>query len=404
EQAERLARAVREAGNAARLRDHPGIVAVHDVVVEDGIPWMVMQLVRGQSLAEHVEAHGPLPADQAAVLARSLLQALAAVHEAGMVHRDIKPANVLLTEDGRFLLTDFGIAKHHADTALTATDSVIGSVEYLAPERAQGQDGLPASDLFSLGVTLYQAVEGVSPFRRDTSAESLSAVLFGEVAPPQRAGRLAPLIMGLLAKDPEKRMTTGQALTLLDLPEPATGQTVAMTAVQHNPVPQGFVPGMGVGPFAPRPWQPSSGTAMAAGVLGLSCACLALFGVYPDFAVLLTGRASYPLLLVLHLMPSLAEAVLLGIGASLLLAGRSAGRVLLSVGGGLVIAQVLITVVTVLQLYKGHHIWRMEGAFVYLAVGPLAAILAIAVLILALVPATAQWCARQSQLKGLLLS
>ncbi|REK88874.1 serine/threonine protein kinase [Streptomyces inhibens] len=196
EQAERLARAAREARNAARLRDHPNIVGVHDVVVENGLPWIVMQLIDGCSLQEHLDTHGPLSAEEAANVAAKLLGALGAAHEAGIVHRDVKPANVMLTGSGEVLLADFGIAVHHADTALTTTGAVIGSMEYMAPERARGTDGLAASDLFSLGVTLYQAVEGVSPFRRDTPTGCLAAVLFEQAPPPVRAGRFEPLITG----------------------------------------------------------------------------------------------------------------------------------------------------------------------------------------------------------------
>ncbi|MFD7450085.1 serine/threonine-protein kinase [Kitasatospora sp. NPDC059827] len=216
ERAERLARAEREARNAARLRDRPHVVAVHDVLVEDGMPWMVMQLVPGGSLSDRLAAHGPLPVERVADVARALLTALGAAHAAGVVHRDVKPANVMLADDGEVLLADFGIAVHQADTTLTATGAFVGSIEYIAPERARGVDGQAASDLFSLGVTLYQAVEGVSPFRRDSATASLTAVLFDPPAPPRNAGRLAPLILALLAKDPEQRPGTAQALAMLD--------------------------------------------------------------------------------------------------------------------------------------------------------------------------------------------
>ncbi|MFB7907900.1 protein kinase [Kitasatospora sp. NPDC056076] len=221
ERTERLARAEREARNAARLRDRPHIVAVHDVLVEDGMPWMVMQLVPGGSLSDRLAAHGPLPVERVADVARALLTALGAAHAAGVVHRDVKPANVMLADDGEVLLADFGIAVHQADTTLTATGAFVGSIEYIAPERARGVDGQAASDLFSLGVTLYQAVEGVSPFRRDSATASLTAVLFDPPAPPRNAGRLAPLILALLAKEPEQRPGTAQALAMLDDSVPA---------------------------------------------------------------------------------------------------------------------------------------------------------------------------------------
>ncbi|WP_051877169.1 serine/threonine-protein kinase [Streptomyces natalensis] len=218
EQAERLARAAREARNAARLRDHTHVVTVHDVVVEDGLPWIVMQLVDGCSLEEHLATHGPLSVEHAEKVARALLRALGAAHEAGIVHRDVKPANVMLTRGGDVLLTDFGIAVHHTDTALTTTGAIIGSVEYMAPERVRGTDGLPAGDVFSLGVTLYQAVEGFSPFRRGTPTGCMAAVLFEEAPPSKRAGRLAPLITALLDKDPDRRPDTRAALARLASP------------------------------------------------------------------------------------------------------------------------------------------------------------------------------------------
>ncbi len=221
EQDQRLERTAREARNAVRLRAHEHILAIYDIVSDGGLPWIVMELIDGQSLAEHIETHGPLPVDKAAELAAALLTALDAAHQAGVVHRDIKPANVMLGRDGKVLLTDFGIAVHTADTTLTATGMLIGSPEYMAPERSRGIDGLPASDLFSLGVTLYQAVEGVSPFRRTTQPAALTAVMLEEPPPPRRADRLTPLITRLLDKDPSSRPTVDQALSLLGEQRPS---------------------------------------------------------------------------------------------------------------------------------------------------------------------------------------
>ncbi|MER6949418.1 serine/threonine-protein kinase [Nonomuraea sp. NPDC000554] len=214
EQAERLTRATREARNAARLRKHENIVAIHDVVVENGLPWIVMELIDGCSLDEHIKAYGPLPVDTAANVAVALLAAVGAAHQEGIVHRDIKPANVMLAKNGKVLLTDFGIAVHNTDTTLTATGMFVGSPEYMAPERLHGTDGLPTSDLFSVGATLYQAVEGVSPFRRDTQPATLTAVLLEEAPAPQRSGRLTQLITRLLDKDPDNRPTAAEALTM----------------------------------------------------------------------------------------------------------------------------------------------------------------------------------------------
>ncbi|MFE0023444.1 serine/threonine-protein kinase [Amycolatopsis sp. NPDC059021] len=214
ERQERLARAEREARNAAALRDHPHVVAVHDVVVEDDVPWIVMRLVSGRSLEKRL-AEGPLSAEEAVRVAGDLLDALEAAHGAGIVHRDVKPANVLLAEDGETLLADFGIAVHHADTTITGTGTLIGSVEYMAPERLNGKDGLAESDLYSLGVTLYQAVEGLSPFRRGTPTATLTAVLLEEAPAPEHAGVLTTLITRLLDKDPERRPDIAGARALL---------------------------------------------------------------------------------------------------------------------------------------------------------------------------------------------
>ncbi|UBU09045.1 serine/threonine-protein kinase [Nonomuraea gerenzanensis] len=222
EQDKRLERTEREARNAVRLRAHENVVAIHDIV-RDGLPWIVMELIDGRSLAEHLETLGPLPVEQAEQVAGALLAALGAAHRAGIVHRDIKPANVMLASDGRVLLTDFGIAVHDTDTTLTTAGMLIGSPEYMAPERLRGIDGLPTSDLFSLGVTLYQAVEGVSPFHRTTQPAALTAVLLEEPPPPRRAGRLAPLITRLLDKDPARRPAVEEALTMLGRRQPGPG-------------------------------------------------------------------------------------------------------------------------------------------------------------------------------------
>jgi tRNA A-37 threonylcarbamoyl transferase component Bud32 len=214
EHARRLKYAEREARNAAKLRHHPNIVPVYDVVIEDDRPWIVMELVEGGSLENRI-GHGPLPPEEAAKVAEALLAALDAAHQADIVHRDVKPANIMLTADGRILLTDFGIASHQDDTRLTADGEIIGTLEYLAPERLGGAAVAPAGDLFALGVTLFRAVEGVSPFLRDTQAATLAALAMDEPPPLERAGALAPLILGLLAKDPAARLTVADAQVLL---------------------------------------------------------------------------------------------------------------------------------------------------------------------------------------------
>ncbi|MER5489100.1 serine/threonine-protein kinase, partial [Streptomyces sp. NPDC002812] len=164
----------REAWAAARIPDC-NVVTVHDVVMENDRPWIVMELIRGQSLADLLRAEGPLTPRHAAHIGAEVLSALRAAHAAGVEHRDVKPANVLLAEDGRVVLSDFGIAVVEGGTALTMTGEVIGSPEYLPPERALGRPSGPESDLWSLGVMLYAAVEGISPFRQDSALSTLRA-------------------------------------------------------------------------------------------------------------------------------------------------------------------------------------------------------------------------------------
>ncbi|AZM63134.1 serine/threonine protein kinase [Streptomyces sp. WAC 01420] len=208
---ERLyARLEREAWAAARISDRT-VVTVYDVAVEDGRPWIVMELVRGLSLADVLEAEGPLAPRRAARIGAEVLTALRAAHGAGVLHRDVKPANVLVANDGRVVLTDFGIAMVEGSSALTMTGEVVGSPEFLAPERALGRTPGPESDLWSLGVLLYAAVEGVSPFRQDTPLSTLRAIVDEELPPPRRAGPLAPVIAGLLRKDPAERLPAERA-------------------------------------------------------------------------------------------------------------------------------------------------------------------------------------------------
>ncbi|WP_333743653.1 protein kinase domain-containing protein [Streptomyces ardesiacus] len=235
ERAEWTVRANREARKAARLRDHPNIVAVHDVIVEDGISWTVMQLVVGHSLQDRLQDGRTLSVTEAGHVAAAVLKALGGAHDAGIVHRDIKPANVMIAGNGQVLLTDFGIAIHPSETALTSPGVLVGSLDYMAPERFTGQDGQPASDLFSLGVTLYRAIEGVSPFNRGDVKATLAAVLTYDPPPPHRAGRLAPLVTRLLEKDPNRRPTIAEALALISRPSPAPAPSPPVPPVPAPP-------------------------------------------------------------------------------------------------------------------------------------------------------------------------
>ncbi|MEU7035874.1 serine/threonine-protein kinase [Streptomyces sp. NPDC046237] len=204
------ARLEREAWAAARI-SHRNVVTVYDVATEDGRPWIVMELIPGLALSDVLDAEGPMPPRRAALIGAEVLAALGAAHEAGVLHRDVKPGNVLIGNDGRVVLTDFGIAAVQGTSPLTMTGELIGSPEFLAPERALGRTPGPASDLWSLGVLLYAAVEGRSPFRQDTPLSTLRAVVDEELPPPHRAGALAPVIEGLLRKDPQERLQAAAA-------------------------------------------------------------------------------------------------------------------------------------------------------------------------------------------------
>ncbi|WND18722.1 serine/threonine protein kinase [Streptomyces violaceus] len=214
EQAILLARTRAEARAAARI-NHSAVVTVHDVLEHDGRPWIVMELVEGRSLADAVKEEGRVEPREAARVGLWVLRALRAAHTAGVLHRDVKPGNVLLGRDGRVLLTDFGIAQIEGDTTITRTGEVVGSVDYLAPERVRGHDPGPSSDLWALAATLYTAVEGRSPFRRTTPLTTMQAVVEEEAAQLQHAGPLAPVINALLRKDPATRPDASEAEQML---------------------------------------------------------------------------------------------------------------------------------------------------------------------------------------------
>ncbi|MFF4059166.1 protein kinase [Streptomyces sp. NPDC001668] len=214
--AQRIARARGEARHAARLRGHPHVATVHDVVVHEGLPWIVMEFVPDAiDLQALVRRSGPLSPRQAARIGLAVLDALTAGHRVGILHRDVKPANILLAPDAsgdphaRVLLTDYGIAlqPESREPRLTATAGILGTPGYLAPERARGEPPTPAADLFSLGATLYAGVEGHGPFDRHGEFATLTALLGEDPTPPVRAGELTPVLLGLLVKDPVRRLS-----------------------------------------------------------------------------------------------------------------------------------------------------------------------------------------------------
>ncbi|MEV6511803.1 serine/threonine-protein kinase [Streptomyces sp. NPDC051642] len=209
-----LARTRAEARAAARI-NHSAVVTVHDVLEHDGRPWIVMELVEGNSLADEVKEQGRIEPAEAARIGVWVLRALRAAHAAGVLHRDVKPGNVLLGQDGRVLLTDFGIAQIEGDSTITRTGEVVGSVDYLAPERVRGADPGPSSDLWALGATLFTAVEGRSPFRRTSPLSTMQAVVEEDAGEPRYAGALAPVIAALLNKDPALRPDADQAEQML---------------------------------------------------------------------------------------------------------------------------------------------------------------------------------------------
>ena len=221
----------REARAAARL-DHPSAVTVFDVVEEDGTPYLVMELVEARTLSEVVRTDGPLSPQRTAQVGLALLGALETAHRQGIVHRDVKPGNVLLGHDehglpGRVVLTDFGIASSVGDPSITSTGLLLGSPAYIAPERARGLPPGPPSDLWSLGAALFTAVEGRPPYDGGDPLLTVTAVVTGEHEPFVAAGPLAPVLEGLLERDPDRRLTAAQARAAL-LPLADSAPTVAL--------------------------------------------------------------------------------------------------------------------------------------------------------------------------------
>jgi serine/threonine protein kinase len=261
ERATAFQRTLREAKTAARL-NHPAVVTVYDVAEDGGRPWIVMQLVSAQSLDQVLATSGPLSPRRAAEMARQLLSALSVAHAAGVMHRDVKPSNVLLDRDDRAVLTDFGIATFADDPKLTQTGMVMGSPGFTAPERIRGEDASPASDLWSLGATLYAAVEGHGPFEQRGGAITTMSAIINEDAPEApTAGALGPVIAALLRREPADRPDASEAARMITdvLPRLADRtpgaqagyEPTALSAPARSAPPQ-------PGPADPGPAQPGS--------------------------------------------------------------------------------------------------------------------------------------------------
>ncbi|MEV8568470.1 protein kinase [Streptomyces sp. NPDC051322] len=237
-----VTRTLREAKAIARIRNN-GAVTVYDVVDEDDRPWIVMELVEGCSLAELVREKGVLTPRRAAEVGLAILDVLRLAHREGILHRDVKPSNVLIAEDGRVVLTDFGIAQVEGDPSVTSTGMLVGAPSYISPERARGHKPGPPADLWSLGGLLYASVEGAPPYDKGSAIATLTAVMTEPVDPPKNAGPLTEVIYGLLAKDPAQRLDDAGARTLLnavinapDAPERAE-EPVPLDATRVVPLP-----------------------------------------------------------------------------------------------------------------------------------------------------------------------
>ncbi|MFB9239193.1 protein kinase [Plantactinospora siamensis] len=207
-------RTMREARTTARL-SHPNVVRVYDVVLSGDHPWIVMEYVPSRSLQQLITDDGPVPPERAARIGLAVLAALRAAHRAGVLHRDVKPHNVLIADDDRVVLTDFGLAIADGDGRMTRPGMVMGSPQYVSPERAAEGVSTVEADLWSLGATLYAAVEGRSPYARKTSMATLTALATAPPDPARRAGELRPVLDGLLRRNPRHRLDADEVERLL---------------------------------------------------------------------------------------------------------------------------------------------------------------------------------------------
>ncbi|WP_327317309.1 serine/threonine-protein kinase [Streptomyces sp. NBC_01235] len=233
-----ITRTLREAKAIARIRNNSA-VTVFDVVEEDDRPWIVMELVEGKSLAEVIREDGVLEPKRAAEVGLAILDVLRSAHREGILHRDVKPSNVLIAEDGRVVLTDFGIAQVEGDPSITSTGMLVGAPSYISPERARGHKPGPAADLWSLGGLLYASVEGSPPYDKGSAIATLTAVMTEQLGEPKNAGPLKDVIYGLLTKDPARRLDDAGARTMLNAvlhaPEPRHAEPADATKVVPLP-------------------------------------------------------------------------------------------------------------------------------------------------------------------------
>ncbi|MEU3946068.1 serine/threonine-protein kinase [Streptomyces sp. NPDC029526] len=238
-----ITRTLREAKAIARIRNNSA-VTVFDVVQEDDRPWIVMELVEGKSLAEVIREDGLLEPKRAAEVGLAVLDVLRSAHREGILHRDVKPSNVLIAEDGRVVLTDFGIAQVEGDPSITSTGMLVGAPSYISPERARGHKPGPAADLWSLGGLLYAAVEGAPPYDKGSAIATLTAVMTEPLEEPKNAGPLRDVIHGLLTKDPAQRLDDAGARAMLN-------------SVIHAPEPRGEAEPADATKVVPLPEQPA---------------------------------------------------------------------------------------------------------------------------------------------------
>ncbi|MEW2807774.1 serine/threonine-protein kinase [Streptomyces massasporeus] len=233
-----ITRTLREAKAIARIRNNSA-VTVYDVVQEDDRPWIVMELVEGKSLAEVIREDGLLEPKRAAEVGLAVLDVLRSAHREGILHRDVKPSNVLISDDGRVVLTDFGIAQVEGDPSITSTGMLVGAPSYISPERARGHKPGPAADLWSLGGLLYAAVEGAPPYDKGSAIATLTAVMTEPLEEPKNAGPLKDVIHGLLTKDPAQRLDDAGARAMLNsvLHAPETPEPEPMDATKVVPLP-----------------------------------------------------------------------------------------------------------------------------------------------------------------------